>query len=441
VSEAAPRIAVFGTWHQASVTTACFADLGYTVCGIGDDAKAIAGLNAAHAPVLEPGLDDLLKRNLDAGRLRFTTDYAQGLKDADFVYICIDTPVGPDDVSDLTSIYQAVENIGANASTSFILCVSAQVPVGTCEEIDRTIAARQPGLSIPVAYVPEFLRLGAAIQTFREADRFIIGSSDAAAASRVAGLYEPLGRPVRVTDLRSAEMAKHASNAFLATSISFINQIADLCERTGADVTEVAELMKLDRRIGHYAFLSAGLGYAGGTLGREIQALRHMGGAFTIDTCLLDAVERVNTARVPQALGKLKEQLPSLTGARVGVLGLTYKAGTSTLRRSAALELIELLLQEGAQVAAFDPIARLEELAAPPPFTLYGDPVSAARDSSALVLIAPWDELRSFDFRECAKVMKRALLVDTGNFLNPASITEAGFQYVGVGRGTLKEHL
>jgi UDPglucose 6-dehydrogenase len=286
--------------------------------------------------------------------------------------------------------------------------------------------------------VPEFLRLGTAIQTFLEADRFIIGSDDQEIAARVAALYSPLGRPVFITTRRSAEMAKHASNAFLALSISFINQIADLCEETGADVTEVASVMKLDQRIGPQAFLSAGLGYAGGTLGREIRALQHLGERCGVTTELLDSVALTNERRVPRILQRLKQLNSSLVGSRIGVLGLTYKPGTSTLRRSAALELIECLTGEGAAVAAFDPLARLAESANLPVFEACADPMTAARGASALVLVAPWSGMSDFDFVACGKAMKRAVVLDTGNYLSPASMAQAGFTYVGVGRGSTK---
>lgn len=430
-----PRIAVVGGWHQASVVAACFADLGYEVRGVGEEAAAVAALNAGRAPVHEPGLDDLLRRNLAAGRLRFTTDYADGLAGADYAYICIDTPVGPDDESDLAPIDRAVEEIATHASGSLILCVSAQVPVGTCDRYGQLLASRRPLLRLPVVYVPEFLRLGSAVQTFREADRFVVGSDDPTVAAKVAALYDPLERPVRITGLRSAEVAKHASNAFLATSISFINQLADLCQVTGADVTEVAEVMKLDRRIGPHAYLSPGLGYAGGTLGREIRALRALGKAKGVDTTLFAAVEAVNLERVPQVKEQLKRHLTGLRGQRIAVLGLTYKAGTSTLRRSAALQLIELLQAEGARIAAFDPLANLEELPERPGFEVCADPLSAAKGASALVLVAPWAGIDRLDLQACAQAMQQPLFLDTGNFLAPERARKAGLTYVGVGRG------
>lgn len=430
------RLAVVGSWHQASVVSACFAELGNQVTGIGEDAREVKALNSGQAPVFEPGLDGMIRRNCEAGRLRYSTNYAEGLRHAEFVFLCIDTPVGPDDESNLTPIVKAAEQIARNASGSFVLCVSAQVPIGTCDRLATMVAQVQPQYRIPVVYVPEFLRLGTAIQLFMEADRFVIGADDPDVAARVASLYGPLARPVFLTDVRSAEMGKHASNAFLALSISFINQIADLCERTGADVTQVAQILKLDRRIGPHAFLNAGLGYAGGTLGREIKALHHIGEANGVDTTLLDAIDQVNARRVPALVERIKQFLPDVRGQHVGVLGLTYKPGTSTLRRSSALELIDLLQNEGATVAAFDPLARLEEMAEQPSFEICQDPVAAAEGASALVLVSPWKGMGEFDFSACARVMQRALLFDTGNYLSPSEVHASGMAYVGVGRGT-----
>lgn len=429
------KIAVVGAWHQASVVSACFADLGYVVRGIGDDAEAIAGLGAGRAPVYEPGLDEAIRRTLASGRLRYGTDYGAGLQGVEFAFVCIDTPVGPGDESDLGPIEAAIDRIAGAATHSFVLCVSAQVPIGTCHRWAQRITALRPDLTIPVVYVPEFLRLGSAIQTFVEADRFVIGADDPEVGATVAELYAPLGRPMLATDVLSAEMGKHASNAFLATSISFINEIADVCERTGADVTQVAQIMKLDRRIGPYAFLSAGLGYAGGTLGREIRALHHLGEQYGVPTDLLDAVGVVNERRVPGVLARLKAVYPRLRGLRVAVLGLTYKAGTSTLRRSAALELIDRLVEEGASVAAFDPLARLEETPAAPALQLVRDVQEALAQADAAILISPWARIEDVDWPACAEAMKAAVLLDAGNYLTPARLEASGFRYLGVGRG------
>jgi UDPglucose 6-dehydrogenase len=295
--------------------------MGYGVTGVAEE-PALSGLRAGRAPVHEPGLDSLMGQMLVLGRLQFTGSFSEALSGAQFAFLSIDTPVGPDDQSDLEPIWRAVDQIVATAPAGLIVCVTSQVPVGTSEEIAKRLVR-----GVSVAYVPEFLRLGTALETFRSADRFVIGADDAAVAAEVAGLYAPLGRPIHLTDIRSAEMGKHASNAWLATSVSFINQVADLCEQVGADVREVAEIMKLDRRVGPQAFLSAGLGYAGGTLGREIRALQSLGTSSGVSTELFDAVDAVNKRRVGQVVKRLQSLQQPLNGAAMAVFGLTYKAG------------------------------------------------------------------------------------------------------------------
>jgi len=416
-------IAIVGGWHQSSVLAAGFAEIGHDVTGIAEPAAAM-GLAQGRAPLFEPGLDDLLAQGIQSGRLRFTSSFQEGLRHAEFVFISIDTPVRDDDTSDLDLIWRSVEQLAA-APPGTPVVVTAQVPVGTSHEI-----ARRSGRS--VAYVPEFLRLGTALETFRQADRFVIGADDPDLARRIATIYQPLGRPLHFTTVRTAEMAKHASNAFLATSVSFINEISDLCEREGADVKEVAAILKLDRRIGPNAFLSAGLGFAGGTLGREIKALQMLGASHGVATDVFDAVERVNARRVPHMVEILRSSAGGIRGSRVAVFGLTYKTGTSTLRRSAALTLIGLLVAEGASVSAFDPLAQPDETAHLPPFELHREPAPVLTGASALFLMAPWPD--SIPFDAAASLMARPLLIDTGNYLDAPAASAAGFAYHGVGR-------
>ena len=290
------NICVTGIWHQGVVVSACLADLGNNVRGICDEKTAML-LNAGQPPVHEPGLPEIIQRNLKLGRLRYVTDYEEGLAGAEFVFICTDTPVNMNDDSDLSSIYVIAENIGQNVGNDIVLCVTAQVPIGTSEELSNIVRRLAPTYTCAVAYVPEFLRLGIAVETFCQADRFVIGCNDPVIAKRVATLYQPLGRPIVYTDIRSAEIAKHASNAFLATSISFINEISNLCEVLGANALEVAHILKLDQRIGKQAFLSPGLGFAGGTLGREIRALQKLGISHEVPTPLIDAIWQVNAQR------------------------------------------------------------------------------------------------------------------------------------------------
>ena len=316
---------MIGSWHQSSVLCACFAEMGFQVVGIADE-PALSGLLAGRAPVHEKGLDELLDHMIKVGRLHFTESFAEGMRGANFAFLSIDTPVGPDDESDLEPIWRAVDQLVREAPDDLIVCVTSQVPVGTSHEI-----AKRLGHGIQVAYVPEFLRLGTALETFRDADRFVIGTDNPELAVRVAAIYEPLRRPIHVTDIRSAEMGKHASNAWLATSVSFINQVADLCEQVGADVREVATVMKLDRRVGPHAFLGAGLRYAGGTLRREVRAFldsRH-GRHFADDVAnallercpLADAVAAAVTKWMGWTIGRATSRdtgiprgLPYLTG-------------------------------------------------------------------------------------------------------------------------------
>ena len=433
------NICVVGLWHQASVVSACLADMGHQVRGVGDDEKVVGRLNSGDPPVHEPKLRAIMRRNLRAGRLKYMSDYSQALAGAGFAYIAIDTPVGRDDESDLTSIFEAGRRIGSAASSELILIVSAQVPVGTCERIAAVAQEGNRAAGLRVAYVPEFLRLGTAVDTFVHADRFVVGADDAYAAQRIADLYRPLGREIVLTNLRTAEMSKHACNAFLATSISFINEIAGLCDELDADALQVAEIMKLDRRIGPYAFLSPGLGFAGGTLGREIRALQALGHRYRCDTSVVDAAMAVNQARPGLVGRRLRKVYDSLEGLQVGILGLTYKAGTSTLRRSVALDIIQDLVAQGVSVKAFDPLARLDETGELPPFEVSPNPYAAAEGSDALVLVTEWADARELDLHRLRAAMRRPVFVDTRNVFDPESMTQHGFIYSGIGRGLSSE--
>jgi UDPglucose 6-dehydrogenase len=325
------------------------------------------------------------------------------------------------------------ERIGRAVSRDITLVVTAQVPVGTCERLRDTIA-QLSGRRIDAAHVPEFLRLGQAVRTFVDADRFIIGASEAVAA-RVAEIYAPTGRPILRMDVRSAEMAKHASNAFLAMSISFANEIADLCQEVGADIEMVTAGMKLDRRIGSQAFLSAGMGFAGGTLGRDLRALQGIGRAAGRPTDVVDATMRVNLSRADLVTRRLEQVFGSLSGLRVAILGLTYKPGTSTMRRSIALQVIRDLRAAGVSVTAFDPLANMDEVVAPPTFQRAPDPITAAIDADAAVLITEWSGLDELDLDRLCGVMRQPVFIDTGNRMDAARMAGAGFMYLGTGKG------
>jgi len=409
--------------------------MGYNVAAVGDDVAAVASLCNGKPAFHEPGLQDLIRRNLKVGRLRFTCDYSRALSAAEFIFIAIDTPVNAQDEPELEEVFEAGRKIGQFRSDNAVLCVASQVPIGTSEAVAEIVRAQKTQGQCDLAYIPEFLRLGEAVDTFVKADRFVIGSQDSKVANRVAELYRPLKRPILLTGLRSAEMAKHASNTYLATAISFINEISNLCDRVGADVGEVAKAMKLDRRIGAHAYLSPGLGFAGGTLGRDICALQELGRQNGCRMLLMDAVMSVNRERALVVRQRLLSSYSSLRGRRIGVLGLTYKPGTNTLRRSIAEEIISGLLDEGAELRAYDPLADLGNGNSAPSFTVFPDPYTLAAGCDALVLVTGWDGILKLDLQRLRSAMRHPIFIDTRNLFDPQQMSQIGFTYSGIGRG------
>jgi UDPglucose 6-dehydrogenase len=430
------NIAIVGCWHQGTVLSACFADMGHSVCGVPVDQKSAKNLDDGRAPVFEPGLDELLGQHRRNGRLRFTTDVPEAVRDAEFVFVSFDTPVDDDDLLDLTVVTEAAHSVGASLRHDVVLVVTAQVPVGTSTQL-ADIVARESGSRCDVAYVPEFLRLGAALETFRQADRFVIGCDDERTARRVTALYEPVGRPLLATPIRAAEMSKHACNAFLGTSIALANEIADRCDETGVDFYDVIDVMKLDARIGPHAFLTPGLGFAGGTLGRDLRVLQRLRVEPPPHASVIDAVVESNRERPSVVIRRLASMLGGLDGRDIGILGLTYKPGTSTIRRSAALRIIADLVAEAAKVRAFDPLADLSEADHLPPFTMCDDVVDAADGADALVLVTEWEGLAELDFGPLLHRMRGTLFLDTRNVLPEDRLRGCGFRYVGIGRGDI----
>jgi UDPglucose 6-dehydrogenase len=408
--------------------------MGYRVATVGDDDAAVASLNKGKAPVHEPKLESLLRRNLKAGRLYFTSDYGQALSHAEFVFIAIDTPVNDNDEPELQPVLEAARKVGQFGSGDIVLCVASQVPVGTSETLVALVQEQKPEGRCDLAYIPEFLRLGESVETFFHADRFVIGAEQPEVADRVAELYRPLQRPMLLIGLRSAEMAKHASNTYLATAISFINEISDLCDLVGADAMDVAKAMKLDRRIGPHAYLSPGLGFAGGTLGRDICALQELGRQHGCRMQLMDAVMAVNRERALVVKQSLLKRLESLRGRRIGILGLTYKPGTNTLRRSIAEEIISGLVDEGAEVRAYDPLADLGNGKSPSNFSGSPDPYALAADSDALVLVTGWEGILGLDWPRIRSAMRQPVFIDTRNLFDPEKMSQMGFAYSGIGR-------
>ena len=432
-----PRICIVGLWHQATVLSACFAEMGYKVTTVGDDVSAVASLSNGNPTVHEPRLGSLIRRNLKAGRLHFTCDYGQALSQAQFVFIAIDTPINTLDEPELEPVLEAARKVGQFRSREIVLCVASQVPVGTSEKLVALVQEQKPAVRCDLAYICEFLRLGEAVETFFHADRFVIGSEKPKVAERVADLYRPLKRPMLLIGLRSAEMAKHASNTYLATAISFINEISDLCDLVGADAMDVAKAMKLDRRIGPHAYLSPGLGFAGGTLGRDICALQKLGRENGCQMRLMDAVMAVNRERALVVKQRLLRRYKSLRGRCIGVLGLTYKPGTNTLRRSIGEEIISGLVDEGAEVRAYDPLADLGNGNSRSNFTGSPNPYALAAGCDSLVLVTGWDGILELDWRRLRSTMRQPVFIDTRNLFDPEKMSRLGFNYSGIGRRTL----
>jgi UDPglucose 6-dehydrogenase len=429
------NICIAGLWHQAMVLAACFSDMGHTVCGVGEELAVVEALNKGRTPLFEPRIPAMIWRNVKAGRLRFVTDYCEALRGAEFAYISIDTPVNADDSSDPSSTLQAADNISRAMTGPMVLVITAQVPVGTCSQIEGLIREQNPAAKFDIAYVPEFLRLGRAVETFKRADRFVIGCDNSEVAEKIAVLYRPLNRPILFTGLRTAEMAKHASNAFLANSISFINEISDLCDQLGADASEVGRIMKADKRIGPYAFLSPGLGFAGGTLGREIRALQRFGRENHSATPLMDAIWDVNQRRPQMVRQRLERRYATLAGLKVGIFGLTYKPGTSTLRRAISLDIISDLTGHGVSVSAYDPLVRLDEALELPPFQLVDNPYEAAAGTDAVILLTEWANIKTdLNLAKLKASMRQPVFIDTRNLFDPVQMKQFGFAYFSIGR-------
>lgn len=430
------NVAVVGCWHQGVVGAACLADAGHRVIGFDSDAKRIAQLSRGEAPLYEPGLNDLLNMVIGDGRLSFTADPVAAVREASVVMVMHDTPVDENDMSDLSGIYLDVEAMADGLESDAVVYVTAQVPVGTCDRIAGVIKLRNPGWRGGIAYSPENLRLGQAIERFRTPPLPVIGTDSDATFQRL----EPFlgGFPVKwkQVNVRTAEMSKHALNAFLATSICFANEIGNLCDLLGADGHKLAEVLRMEPRIGAKAMLFPGLGFSGGTLARDMQTLRGFGDELGIETRMLDGAWASNQSQNEIVVLTLRRVLGgSLKGRRIGVLGLTYKPDTSTLRRSAALEVIGALEKEGAVVTAHDPMADRGELAQYKSFTVCDDAYTAAQGVDALVLMTPWPVYREIEPARMKAAMKGTIVFDTANLWPVAAWEAVGLVDLTIGRG------
>lgn len=430
------KLCVIGCWHQGVVGAACLADLGYEVLGADHDDQRVVSLNSGKAPLFEPGLDELLRKTVKSGLLKFTADVAHSVKGRRDVLLMFDTPVDANDQSDLSEIFSTAAEIAPNLENDVVLFITAQVPVGTCDKIAVIIREKNPSLKFGIAYSPENLRLGQAIDRFVDPALPVIGADDARTLDRVEKILAPL----KVTkwervNLRTAEMAKHALNAFLATSVTFANELGNLCDEVGADGKRLAEVLRLEDRIGRKAMLFPGLGFSGGTLARDLQTLRGLGDKFGLDTLMLDGIWESNKIQNRLVIRKLKRVFGKLENVPVTVLGLTYKPDTSTLRRSVSLEIIGDMLAVHMKVRAHDPKADRSEVVAHKEFKFFEDAYEALKGAQAMVLITGWADYKKLDFERVKKAMARPVIIDVNNMLDADRLQSLGFTYLDIGRG------
>ncbi|RME06395.1 MAG: UDP-glucose/GDP-mannose dehydrogenase family protein [Anaerolineae bacterium] len=430
------QICVVGVGYVGLITAAGFADLGNRVIALDIAEEKIEMLKRGEMPIYEPGLEELVERNVRAGRLSFTTSYAEALEGTEFAFIAVGTPSGVDGEADLQYVEAAARAIAENMSGELIIINKSTVPVGTGDWVAEIVKRHQKE-PYPFAVVscPEFLREGSAIFDFMHPHRTVLGSLNREAADKVAQLHLPLRAPIMITDLRTAEMIKYASNAFLATKISFINEIANICEALGADVTEVATGMGYDERIGPH-FLNAGLGYGGSCFPKDVKALAHMAEEKGKHPQLLHAVMEINEDRRRIAVERVKEMLGGdLRGKVVGMLGLAFKPNTDDMREAPSIDIANKLIAEGAEVRAYDPVAMENASKILPAVEMFPDPYSMAEGCDALVVNTEWNEFKQLNRRRLRDLMKQPVLFDGRNIYDPDEMRELGFKYRGMGRG------
>jgi UDPglucose 6-dehydrogenase len=428
------QICVVGVGYVGLVTAACFADLGNRVNALDVNEKRVENLKKGIMPIYEPGLEELVGRNVKAGRITFTTSYKDALKGAEYAFIAVGTPSGVNGEADLQYVAAAAKSIAENMAAPLVVINKSTVPIGTGDWVADIVKKSQPKpIDFAVVSCPEFLREGSAIGDFTGPHRTVIGSMDKDAANKVAQLHLPLRAPIVITDLRTAEMIKYASNAFLATKISFINELADLCEKVGADVKEVAAGMGYDARIGRY-FLDAGLGWGGSCFPKDVEALAFMAKENGLNPRILDMTMEVNYDRRKEAVKRVGEMVGGLKGKTIGLLGLAFKPNTDDMRDAPAIDIADRLNKAGATVRGYDPVAM--EVARPilPAVELFDDPYKLAKGCDALMVITEWNEFKQLDLDKIKSLLKKPVIYDGRNIYEPKLMKEMGFTYQAIGR-------
>ena len=431
------HIAVVGTGYVGLVTGACFAEFGVDVICVDVDIEKVEKLNRGVIPIYEPGLDNIVDRNVEAGRLHFTTDLKDAVKRSQVVFLAVGTPPKDDGSPDMSYYQQAAKDVAEAMNGYKVLVTKSTVPVGTGRWLrDFVTANLKEPCEFGVASNPEFLREGAAITDFMRPDRVVIGSNDPRAVEVMKDLYRPLfliETPIVITSLEAAELIKYAANAFLATKITFINEIANLCDAIGCDVHDVARGMGMDNRIGR-KFLHPGPGYGGSCFPKDTRALTTVADQFGVETRIVDAVIEANARQRDAMIPKIESLLGDLAGKQIGVLGLSFKPETDDMRESPAIDIINELTRRGASIRAFDPVAMAEAKLCLPQIAYASDEYDAIAGADLLVIITEWNQFRALDMEKVKDLLKAPKIADLRNIYEPEDMRELGFEYVGVGR-------
>jgi len=428
------NISIIGSGYVGLVSGACFAELGNQVICADNDSKKINDLKQGIIPIYEPGLEKLIVSNLKSKRLKFSSSIKEAVKSSEVIFIAVGTPALENGEADLTGIENVARNIAQNMDGYRLIVEKSTVPVETCAWIKKTVAAHiKTGYKFDVVSNPEFLREGQAINDFLHPDRIVLGLETPRAKQIMTKLYRSINRPILVTNIKSAELIKHASNAFLATKISFINALARICDRVGADVKEVALGMGLDSRIGGY-FLQAGIGYGGSCFPKDLEAFITISEKLGYNFEILKAVKNTNEEQKKFVLQKIKDALWIIKDKNIAVLGLAFKPNTDDLRNAPGIDLINALQREGAKIKVYDPKAMGKARTILKKVVFCKDAYQAAKDADCLLIVTEWEEFKKLDFSKLKKILGRPLIIDGRNIYDPKLLTKLGFTYIGIGR-------
>jgi UDPglucose 6-dehydrogenase len=427
-------ISIIGTGYVGLVYGAAFADLGNHVYGVDINEQKVSQLQCGICPIFEPGLEEMLQRNLEAGRLEFTTSYDDSVSQSDFAFICVDTPSAFNGEADMRMVRAAAEMLAQSLKGHTVIINKSTMPIGSGDLVASILEKRKNGgATYAVVSNPEFLREGSAVRDVFQPSRIVLGSDDPEASNAVAELYRTLNAPTVLTDTRTAEMIKYASNAILATRISFVNEIGQICEGVGADISVVSRGMGLDPRIGPL-FLDAGIGFGGSCFPKDVRALAYMAAESGCHPQLLHAVLEINQDQRRRFIHKLQNILDELNGKRIAIWGLSFKQDTDDIRESPALDVIRMLIQRGAEVSAYDPAAMENTRAVIPDVCYARDQYEAVVEADALLLITPWNQFRQANLKRVRELLKTPVLLDGRNIYEPEEARKLGFIYAGIGR-------